>query len=462
MASIFSPRQQANIWIGLEALLGNKIRTLLTALGVVFGVAAVIAMLAIGNGAQQELLEQMKLVGVNNIIIKPAEDKPDPNNAGSSKKDKAATGSSEKKEQKKYSPGLSLADVEAIKVALNGEANLSPEIMLDQAVVAGTKTVQSKTVGVWNAYFDLGQLQLIEGSIFTEMHQATGSQVCVIGKTLKSKLFPGATALGKQIKVGKHWLKVIGVYEFRSAKTSGMEQLGIRDYNLDACIPLKTMLLRYTNRTLVTQSKIKASNGGGDDEDEDGNGGKKESKTIHQLDRLIVQVRQSDLLNASADVCSRLLLRRHNTVLDFEITIPELLLKQQERTKDIFNIVLGAIAGISLLVGGIGIMNIMLASVLERIKEIGLRISLGAKRSDIVMQFLVESTLIACIGGFTGIALGISMAWIVSQVAQIPTVVSPWSVIISFGVAAIVGLGFGIAPARKAASQNPIESLRYE
>lgn len=182
----------------------------------------------------------------------------------------------------------------------------------------------------------------------------------------------------------------------------------------------------------------------------------------HQLDRLVVQVEKTELLTPTADVMARMLERRHFDVVDYEVEIPELLLKQQQRTNDIFNYVLGAIAGISLLVGGIGIMNIMLASVLERIKEIGLRLSIGAKKSDIVTQFLFEAVMISVSGGIIGVILGVVLAHLVSQFAEIPTVISISSIVLSFGVAATVGLIFGIAPARKAANQDPITSLRYE
>jgi putative ABC transport system permease protein len=182
----------------------------------------------------------------------------------------------------------------------------------------------------------------------------------------------------------------------------------------------------------------------------------------HQLDRVVIQVDETNLLQPSAEVLSRLLQRRHYDVVDYEIEIPELLLKQQQRTNDIFNYVLGAIAGISLLVGGIGIMNIMLASVLERIKEIGLRLSIGAKKSDVIQQFLFEAILISVSGGIIGVILGITLAFLVSSIAEIPTIITFSSIILSFGVAATVGLIFGIAPARKAANQDPIASLRYE
>lgn len=187
-----------------------------------------------------------------------------------------------------------------------------------------------------------------------------------------------------------------------------------------------------------------------------------EKKNYHQLDRLVVQVDETRLLTPAAEIMSRLLQRKHFDVIDYEIEIPELLLKQQQRTNDIFNYVLGAIAGISLLVGGIGIMNIMLASVLERIKEIGLRLSIGAKKSDVIQQFLFEAIMISVSGGIIGVILGVSMAYLVSEFAGIPTIISFGSILLSFGVAATVGLIFGIAPARKAANQDPITSLRYE
>jgi putative ABC transport system permease protein len=226
---------------------------------------------------------------------------------------------------------------------------------------------------------------------------------------------------------------------------------------MDVYAPLQTVLVRYKNRDMITQASL-------------GTGRRNSSGTTestapvnyHQLDRLVLQVGQTNQLTPTADVLSRLLQRRHLDVVDYEIEIPELLLKQQQRTNDIFNYVLGAIAGISLLVGGIGIMNIMLASVLERIKEIGLRLAIGAQKNDIIQQFLFEAVMISVTGGIIGVALGVSMAFLVSSVADIPTVISFMSIVLSFGVAATVGLIFGIAPARKAANQDPITSLRYE
>jgi len=177
---------------------------------------------------------------------------------------------------------------------------------------------------------------------------------------------------------------------------------------------------------------------------------------------LVVQVTESSFLGSTAEVISRMLKRKHNGVVDFEIIIPQQLLEQQQRTKDIFNLVLSAIAGISLLVGGIGIMNIMLASVMERTREIGTRLAIGAKKQDIINQFLFEALLISLSGGLIGIALGLLASYLVEELAQIETVVSAYSILISFGVASFTGLVFGLSPARKAALKNPVESLRYE
>ena len=273
--------------------------------------------------------------------------------------------------------------------------------------------------------------------------------------------------MGKSIKVGPHWLKIVGVLKERVVSQSSISKLGIRDFNMDVYAPLQSVLIRYENRDLITSEALRLaamqsrgmvfSSGNNNSVEKE-----LEKKNYHQLDRLVIQVDATNKMQATAEILSRLLSRKHYEVVDFEIEIPELLLKQQQRTNDIFNVVLGAIAGISLLVGGIGIMNIMLASVLERIKEIGLRLSIGAKKSDVVQQFLFEAVMISVSGGLIGVMLGISMAFVVSSAADIPTIITFSSILLSFGMAATVGLVFGIAPARKAASQDPITSLRYE
>lgn len=440
-----------SLWIALEAVLANRVRSILTALGIIFGVAAVISMLAIGNGAQQEILEQIKLVGVNNIVIKPIVEQ--------SEEDLSSeTGGANDK--KKFSTGLTSFDSESIKNVIPGISQISPEIILDTYIINNGIRRSAKLVGIEPAYFDIFNFQIGSGQNFTEQHLISGASVCIIGKSIKSKFFPTENPIGKFLKCGNNWLTVVGVLDERVITTSSISNLGIRDYNMDVYIPIQTMLLRFENRALVTQEMLRRANVGSRD-----NGNSSEdtrAANYHQLDRLVVQVEKTDMLVPMADVIARMLQRRHYDVVDFEIEIPELLLKQQQRTNDIFNYVLGAIAGISLLVGGIGIMNIMLASVLERIKEIGLRLSIGAQKSDIVYQFLFESMTISVTGGLIGVILGVTIAFLISSLAHIPTVITIGSIVLSFGVSATVGLVFGIAPARKAASQDPIQSLRYE
>lgn len=454
-------RLLANFQIAVEAVLANRIRSILTGLGIIFGVAAVIAMLAIGNGAQQEILEQIKLVGVNNIIVKPIVEQSEENLADEQ----------ESKNEKKFSPGLTLEDKKAIVSTIPGISSISPEILLETYIIKNGVRRSAKLVGVEPAYFDIFNFQLAEGKMFNDVQIEKGEAVCIIGKSIRARFFPSENPIGKYIKCGNTWLKVIGVLEERFISESSISKLGIRDYNMDVYTPLQTVLVRYKNRAMLTEEMIQSANkggsgnmiiiggGGGSSSSDDET---KAAVNYHQLDRLVVQVNETSNLSPTADVIVRMLERKHNEVIDYEIEIPELLLKQQQRTNDIFSYVLGAIAGISLIVGGIGIMNIMLASVLERIKEIGLRLSLGAKKSDIVNQFMFESVMISITGGVIGILLGVVMALAVSSFAEIPTVISFGSIVISFGVASAIGLIFGIAPARKAANQDPITSLRYE
>jgi len=454
----FAPRVLANLYIAIDAVIANRIRSLLTALGIIFGVAAVIAMLAIGNGAQQEILNQIKLVGVNNIVIKPIIEQ---------KEEKLNEQASGKKEKRKFSPGLTIRDVNSIQSTIPGLAKISPEIIINTNIIRNGIRRSAKLVGVDPVYFEIYDFELSEGHLFNAQQLKVGSPVCIIGSALKSRFFPTEDPMGKSIKVGPHWLKIIGVMKERLVSQNSISKLGIRDFNMDVYAPLQSVLIRYENRDLITAEALRLAalrsrgmvfNNGSNASSES----ELDKKNYHQLDRLVIQVEETSKMQSTAEILTRLLSRKHYEVVDFEIEIPELLLKQQQRTNDIFNYVLGAIAGISLLVGGIGIMNIMLASVLERIKEIGLRLAIGAQKKDIVQQFLFEAIMISVSGGLIGVVLGVTMAFVVSSVADIPTIVSFSSIILSFGVAATVGLIFGIAPARKAATQDPIASLRYE
>ncbi|WPP52199.1 ABC transporter permease [Catalinimonas niigatensis] len=445
-----------NFSIALEAILANKLRSLLTALGIIFGVAAVIAMLGIGAGAQEEILEQIKLVGVNNIIVKPIVEQ--------TEEEVGEVSPASKKP--KFSPGLTIKDVESLKNIIPGINSVSPEIIMDKYIIKNGIRRSAKLVGVEDSYFNVANFNLGYGEMFTRDQMEQGDPVCIIGKSIEDKFFSDEEPLGKMIKVGNQWLQIVGVLDRRLITDENINRLGIRDYNMDVYVPINTMLIRYRDRSLITKTMIEAANSqmvlSSNDGEETSDEEFQERRNYHQLDRMVISVSESESLNKVAEVLSRMLERRHFGVIDYEIEIPELLIKQQQRTNQIFNVVLGALAGISLLVGGIGIMNIMLASVMERIKEIGLRLAVGAQKADIIWQFLFEAMLISIAGGLIGVVLGILIAIGISNIAEIPTVITLSSILLSFGVAATVGLIFGIAPARKAANQDPITSLRYE
>ena len=404
------------------------------------------------------------MVGVNNILVNPVIP------------DKTSSSTTEgEKQQKKFSRGLNMLDVDAIKQTLPSVKRISPEISFNSTAMLNGVKYTAKLVGVSNDYFHLYNLPLIGGAFFNNYQENNGIQVCIIGANIRAKFFSTMDPIGQYIKFNGIWLKVIGVLQKTNVSLTGFEEKGVNVYNDNIYIPIQTMLLRYQNRALLNTKLVSEATsnvffGMG------GPGGGMVARVVssssdassdvetnyNQLDRIVVQVTETEQLQPSTEILSRMLTRRHTGVKDFEITVPELLLKQQQRTKDIFNIVLGAIASISLIVGGIGIMNIMFASVMERIKEIGTRMAIGAKKMDIVVQFLSEAVLISVSGGFLGIFFGVIMAKLIQQIAGIMTIVSFFSVFIAFGVSAAVGVIFGYSPAKRASEKDPIESLRYE
>lgn len=431
--------------IALKAILENKVRSLLTALGIIFGVAAVISMLAIGNGAKKEVLDQMKLVGVNNIVITPRLIRSDDNSSTETE------GQEDDLAKAKLSPGLNIEEADAIKKIIPTIVRVSPEVTNETIVVYANKSIAGDFTGVTADFFEVYGLDLNQGQFFNEKHYQYGEQVCIIGHKIKSRLFPTEDAIGKQIKCGDVWLRVIGVLKSRGIGT-GDGNLGIDDFNMNVYAPIQTALLRFNDRSVISKASLVS---GRNDETTSNN-------NRNQLDKIVVQVSEAEQLQATANVLQRMLERRHAGAKDFRVIVPELLLKQEQKTRDIFNIVLGAIASISLIVGGIGIMNIMLASVMERIREIGVRRAIGATQSDVILQFLTEATLISVFGGVIGIILGLVIAFLITQLTGILTLVSGFSILISFGVSAGIGVLFGYMPAKKAALQDPVTSLRHE
>jgi putative ABC transport system permease protein len=438
-----------NLNSAVEAVFANKFRSILTALGIIFGVAAVIAMMAIGKGAQQEILEQIKMVGVNNIVITARLPDPNEDQSSTGEDSDGETGQSNKKN---FSPGLTLNDAASFSKIIPGIALVSPEVVYNAPVVKSGTQRNAKFSGVTPAFFEVFNLELQSGKMFSPAQLENAKPVCIIGPEIRARFFKQENPLGKKLKCGGVWLEVVGVLKSRIVSDDANQNLGVSEFNNTVFTPIKTILLRYKDRSLITKASL---NERGDNENT-------KSTNFNQLDKIIIQVEDSEQLSETAAIVQRMLLRKHSGEEDFEIKIPELLLKQQQRTKDIFNIVLGAIASISLIVGGIGIMNIMLASVMERIREIGVRMAMGARRSDIIFQFVAEATLISISGGFIGVILGVVLAKVIMEVAGILTIVSFVSILISFGVSATVGIIFGLMPARTAAHQDPVTSLRHD
>jgi putative ABC transport system permease protein len=445
-------RYSYNVIIAVEAIIANKVKSLLTGLGIIFGVAAVISMLAIGNGAEQEILEQIKMVGVNNIIVTPILQN-DQASANDQKASAATEGNQLTGSKKKFSKGLTLLDAESIKEIIPTVQDVCPIITFNYTAILHDISSPIKLDGTDNTYFNLFDIKLESGTLFHQQHIKEGYPVCIIGNNIKNVFFNQENPIGKYIKCGQIWLQVIGVIEKRSFVGTGGGTMAISSTDNSIVIPVKTMLLRFRNRALIRGDQVKLAGSGRDV-------ATSKTEDINQLDKIIIRVKETLQLTSTAKVVGNMLMRKHNDIRDFDVSIPELLLKQQQKTKNIFNIVLGAIAGISLIVGGIGIMNIMLASVMERIREIGTRQAIGASRKDIVFQFLSESTLISVVGGLIGIILGVILSKIIQSMFDIKTIISVFSIFISFGVSVFIGIIFGYLPAKKAAEKDPVESLR--
>ena len=382
----------------------HKMRTALTMLGMIFGVGAVIAMLSIGAGGEKKAMEAIGRLGLRNVIVKAKEIKPE-----------------ERAELRKKSLGVSLRDGEAIREAVPNIESVLPRVEVKpyKIMAPGAKT-KGKVFGVSSRYRRVASVALADGRFFDAQDEAEHAQVAVIGQNIRRNLFGYGAAIGKQLKVNDVWLEVIGV-------------MANGPTNDEIWIPVTTAMRKFDRDPLDAP-----------------------------VDELLITVKEGVSTPEVAKLIKPLLDRLHGGADDYDVVVPEALLEQQRQTQRIFNIVMGSIAGISLLVGGIGIMNIMLATVLERTREIGLRRAIGARRTDIRAQFVVESFAISVIGGVAGIVIGIVLARVVAAYAGWPTVITIWSLLLSTGVSIAVGLVSGIYPAARAAELDPIEALRYE
>ena len=410
----------SDLALAVQNLLSQKTRTVLTALGIIFGVGAVIGMLAIGAGARDESLRFIEQLGVRNILIESH----------------AATSDAELQQRRRSSPGLNERDVRIIQANLDTLSLISARNHLHPAKVLPKPARElPELYGVRPAYARIHNWKLDEGAFFTDDDDKRSSAVCVLGETAKVGLLGYGPAAGKFIKINDTWLRVAGVLQ--SQITSGSQNLAAvaSDVNNLVYIPINTFQYRFWD----VGSNLK-----------------------DELDGVDIQLKLGADSVSAAKVVVAILNSTHHNLQDFSVTIPAELLAQQQRSQIIFTYVMVAIAAISLLVGGIGIMNIVLATVLERTREIGIRRAIGARRSDIVRQFLMESVLISVAGGVAGIAFGYFLSWLIAAAAEWKTIVTTSSIVIAFGVSVVVGVVFGIYPAMKASRIDPIEALRYE
>jgi putative ABC transport system permease protein len=406
--------------MGLSSLFVHKLRSLLTMLGMIFGVGAVVAMLSITAGAQKEMMSYIDLLGVNNIIIEAKE----------------AVDRNELQTRRAISPGLTFRDYRAIAENVQGiEAYTPRKRFKPLKVLPKTAQEQPVLIGVTSDYLAINSLKVVDGRFFTEEDDRRSAPVCVLGESAKVNLLGYDPAVGKYVKVNDTWLQVIGILSQQASADTEVEGLEVVNRNNLVIAPLNTVMRRF----------------------EDNN-----SYLKDEIDGIYIKVRPNVDSIETANVVSAILTATHKDAGDFNVTVPAGLLEQKRRTQFIFSVVMICIAGISLLVGGIGIMNIMLATVLERTREIGIRRAIGARQADIIRQFLTEAVLISIIGGLIGILFGYTLSKLIAAAAGWQTDVTTASIAVAFGVSVGIGLLFGIYPAVQAAKLDPIEAIRYE
>ena len=419
------------VQLGVKSLLLHKMRSGLTMLGIIFGVCSVIAMLAIGEGASYEAQEAIKKLGSSNIIlrsIKPAQDSKS-----------ASTGRSYVNEY-----GITYGDVTRLDSTIPGIRRVLPMRIIRDEVRFNNLVQQAQIIGTHPIYPEMSAVEILRGRFLSETDETHMNNVCVLTLSLAENLFPYQDPLEEEVRIGSDVFTVVGLLRERSTAEKRPQSGQAEGHPLDnnVYVPLSTTKARF-GETIIRRSA-----------------GTYEAEKV-QLHQVTVQFNSVDDVEVAVPQI-RTLLKRFHTKTDYEIIVPLELLRQAEQTKRIFNIVLGSIAAISLVVGGIGIMNIMLATVTERTREIGIRRALGAKKKDIITQFLVETVVLSVGGGLIGVVVGVATPFLVSQLTDMKTIVTPMSVLISFSISGAVGIVFGIYPASRAAALDPIEALRHE
>jgi putative ABC transport system permease protein len=406
--------------LGLDNLLLHKLRSLLTMLGMIFGVAAVVSMLSIGAGAQQKVMAFIEQLGVRNLIVEA--------------KETLEWQAHEK--LRKLSPGLTFQDYRVIEANVAGIAQSTARKRFTPSKLIPKPRQDTPVVyGVSPEYQQVGGLHLVAGRFFDAEENSDAAAVCVLGEGAKGSLFGPTPAVGQYVKVNDQWFHVIGVVGPQLSSQTEVAGIPNQDLNNLIYVPLNAAIFRLED----TYSELR-----------------------DEIDGIYLRLDPAaDILNA-AELVRGILDSSHRKAADFSVIVPAELLAEQRRTERLFNMVMVAIASISLLVGGIGIMNIMLASILERTREIGVRRAVGARQIDIVRQFVVEAVLISFVGGVLGVVFGFGMSRLIAWLAGWSTIVTASSILLAFLVSVSVGLIFGIYPALKAARLDPVEAIRYE
>jgi putative ABC transport system permease protein len=413
-------RYVPELTMGLSSLLAHKLRSLLTMLGMIFGVGAVVAMLSITAGAEKQMMSFIDQLGVNNIIVEAHE----------------AVDRNELQQVRAISPGLSFRDFRAISENVQGIEAITPRKRFKpQHVLPKTAQEPPQLIGVLPNFVEINSLKLMAGRFFADDENLRSEPVCVLGEVAKVNLLGYDDAIGKYVKINDVWLQVIGVLSPQASSDTDVEGVQALDRNNLVIAPLNTVMRRFEDNTSWLKDEI---------------------------DGIYMKVTSGTDSVETSNVVRAILSATHKDAGDFTVIVPAGLLEERRRTQFIFKVVMICIAGISLLVGGIGIMNIMLATVLERTREIGIRRAIGARQADIVRQFLTEAVMISIVGGLIGIAFGFTLSRLIATAAGWSTVVTTSSIVIAFGVSVFIGLLFGIYPAVQAARLDPIEAIRYE
>lgn len=407
-----------NINIAKLGLIDHKFRSFLTMLGIIFGTASVIAMVSIGEGAKKQAIAKYQDLGISNIIIR----------------DKNLSDTELEEVRMKFSQGLSLRDAEVIREIVPGVIDVAPQAETKMDAKYADRSSKATLIGITPSILRILNYQTDKGVFINDDHYDRQLKVCILGSVIASDLFGYDDPVGKNVKLGDQWFEVIGVMQSKALFTETVGELAARDLNNDVYIPLSTFNKRIP----------------------------KENRFSSEIKQLTVRLNNSDRLVESAAVIRSILNRHHFNNEDFSIIVPYELLKQEEKERRIYNLLLASIAAISLIVGGIGIMNIMLASVLERTNEIGIRRAVGGRRSDIMNQFVTEAVVLSISGGIIGVILGVSLSLGISFATDVKTTITLYSIFIAFGFSVLVGVTFGYLPAKKAADLKPIESIRHE